>query len=420
MLSDKISGNFCNVKMTYSPTKIRRFANHKYLKSMTNSSSKKLIRITTIPMALHVLLPGQMKFMSENGFEVIMISADGENLDKVIKNEKCRHIIVPMTRKITPWCDLKCLFQLIKIFREEKPDIVHSHTPKAGLLGMLAARISGIKIRIHTVAGLPLMEESGVKYALLKQIEKVTYSVANHVWPNSNSLYNFIKETNLVGGSKLKVIGKGSTNGVSSRRFNKDSLDKNFLEIIKEKIDYNPASINLLCIGRLVKHKGIIELVNVFSLLKKRYPHLKLILVGVFESSLDPLPEKILKQIVDDPSIINVGWSDKAEYYMSLADYFVFPSYREGFPNVLLEAGSIRLPIICTNIPGNTDIISHNETGLLFEKKNEKDMYQKLKYALDNPEQMLSMANKLQGYIKTCYEREVYWKILLEEYNKLI
>ena len=420
MLSDKISGNFCNVKMTYSPTKIRRFANHKYLKSMTNSSSKKLIRITTIPMALHVLLPGQMKFMSENGFEVIMISADGENLDKVIKNEKCRHIIVPMTRKITPWCDLKCLFQLIKIFRKEKPDIVHSHTPKAGLLGMLAARISGIKIRIHTVAGLPLMEESGVKYALLKQIEKVTYSVANHVWPNSNSLYNFIKETNLVGGSKLKVIGKGSTNGVSSRRFNKDSLDKNFLEIIKEKIDYNPASINLLCIGRLVKHKGIIELVNVFSLLKKRYPHLKLILVGVFESSLDPLPEKILKQIVDDPSIINVGWSDKAEYYMSLADYFVFPSYREGFPNVLLEAGSIRLPIICTNIPGNTDIISHNETGLLFEKKNEKDMYQKLKYALDNPEQMLSMANKLQGYIKTCYEREVYWKILLEEYNKLI
>ena len=387
---------------------------------MTNSSSKKLIRITTIPMALHVLLPGQMKFMSENGFEVIMISADGENLDKVIKNEKCRHIIVPMTRKITPWCDLKCLFQLIKIFRKEKPDIVHSHTPKAGLLGMLAARISGIKIRIHTVAGLPLMEESGVKYALLKQIEKVTYSVANHVWPNSNSLYNFIKETNLVGGSKLKVIGKGSTNGVSSRRFNKDSLDKNFLEIIKEKIDYNPASINLLCIGRLVKHKGIIELVNVFSLLKKRYPHLKLILVGVFESSLDPLPEKILKQIVDDPSIINVGWSDKAEYYMSLADYFVFPSYREGFPNVLLEAGSIRLPIICTNIPGNTDIISHNETGLLFEKKNEKDMYQKLKYALDNPEQMLSMANKLQGYIKTCYEREVYWKILLEEYNKLI
>src|SRR5690348_443379 len=387
---------------------------------MNNRPSKKLIRITTIPMALHVLLPGQMKFMSENGFKVIMISADGENLDKVIENEKCQHIIVPMTRKITPWQDLLCLFQLIKIFRKEKPDIVHSHTPKAGLLGMMAAKISGIKIRIHTVAGLPLMEESGLKYALLKQIEKITYSVANHVWPNSNSLYNFIKKNNLANEYKLKVIGQGSTNGVSITRFNKETLDKNFLTVIKGNINYDTASVYLLCIGRLVKHKGIVALVNVFSLLKKNYPHLKLILVGIFESSLDPLPKKILKQIVDDPCIINVGWSDNAEYYMSLAHYFVFPSYREGFPNVLLEAGAIQLPVICSNIPGNTDIIIHNETGLLFEKKNEKDMYQKVKYALDNPKKMLSMANKLQHYIKFWYEREMYWKILLEEYNKLI
>jgi glycosyltransferase involved in cell wall biosynthesis len=340
-------------------------------------------------MALHVLLPGQMKFMSENGFEVIMISADGENLDQVIKNEKCRHIIVPMTRQITPWQDLKCLVQLIKIFKKEKPDIVHSHTPKAGLLGMLAARISGVKIRIHTVAGLPLMEEDGLKYALLKQIEKITYSVANHVWPNSTSLYNFIKENNLIRESKLKVIGKGSTNGVSSRRFNKDTLDKRFVEVIKKKINYNSTSIYLLCIGRLVKHKGIVELVNVFSLLKKSSTHLQLILVGVYESTLDPLPEKTLKQILDDPSIVNVGWSDNAEYYMSLAHYFVFPSYREGFPNVLLEAGAIHLPIICSRIPGNTDIITHEETGLLFEKKNEQDMYQKLKYALDHPKQII-------------------------------
>ena len=387
---------------------------------MNNRPSKKLIRITTIPMALHVLLPGQMRFMSENGFEVVMISADGENLDKVIKNEKCRHIIAPMTRKITPLQDLKCLIQLIKIFRKEKPDIVHSHTPKAGLLGMLAARISGIKIRIHTVAGLPLMEESGVKYVLLKQIERITYSAANHVWPNSNSLYDFIKENNLVKENKLKVIGKGSTNGVSSRRFNKDALDKGFLEVIKEKINYDPANIYLLCIGRLVKHKGIVELVNVFLSLKKNNSHLRLILVGVYEASLDPLPDTTVKEILNNPSIINVGWSDDAEYYMGLAHYFVFPSYREGFPNVLLEAGAIQLPIICSRIPGNTDIVTHNETGLLFEKKNAQDMYQQLKYALDNPEQMLSMAKRLQEYIRSYYERKMYWKILLEEYNKLI
>lgn len=148
-------------------------------------------------MALGYLLPGQMRFMAGNGFDVLMISADGKELAAVIENEKCRHIIVPMTRKITPFQDVTCLIRLIKIFRKEKPDIVHTHTPKAGLLGMLAAKVCGVKIRIHTVAGLPLMAESGFKYRLLKFIERLTYAAANQVWPNSQSLFNFISEKKL-------------------------------------------------------------------------------------------------------------------------------------------------------------------------------------------------------------------------------
>ena len=124
-------------------------------------------------MALRYLLPGQMRFMAANGFDVLMISADGKELADVIENEQCPHMIVPMTRKITPLQDLKCLYRLIKIFRKEKPDIVHTHTPKAGLLGMLAAKFSGVKTRIHTVAGLPLMAETGFKYHLLIFIEKL-------------------------------------------------------------------------------------------------------------------------------------------------------------------------------------------------------------------------------------------------------
>ena len=157
---------------------------------------KKLIRITTVPMALRYLLPGQMKYMQQNGFEVIMISAQGKELSDVIETEQCRHITVPMTRKITPLQDLNCLIKLIKIFKKEKPDIVHSHTPKAGLLGMLAAKICGVKIRIHTVAGMPLMVEKGFKLQLLKFIEKLTYKAASNVWPNSNSLQNYIVTNN--------------------------------------------------------------------------------------------------------------------------------------------------------------------------------------------------------------------------------
>ena len=169
-------------------------------------------------MALRYLLPGQMHFMCNNGFDVLMISADGKELAAVIENEKCRHIIVPMTRKITPFQDLTCLIRLIKIFRKEKPDIVHTHTPKAGLLGMLAAKICGIKTRIHTVAGLPLMAETGIKYQLLHFIERLTYSAANQVWPNSQSLMNFIAQKKLCKPTKLKMIGKGSSNGININR----------------------------------------------------------------------------------------------------------------------------------------------------------------------------------------------------------
>src|SRR5882762_7685479 len=163
----------------------------------------KLIRITTVPMALRYLLPGQMRFMAGNGFDVLMISADGKELKDVIEKEACPHIIVPMTRKITPLRDLRCLFKLIKILKKEKPDIVHTHTPKAGILGMLAAKCCGVKLRIHTVAGLPMMVEKGWKYRLLRFVEKRTYAAANHIWPNSNSLLQFITEQKLCDPEKL-------------------------------------------------------------------------------------------------------------------------------------------------------------------------------------------------------------------------
>jgi len=168
-----------------------------------------------------------------------MISADGKERDEIIKNEGCPHIVVPMTRQITPWQDLKCLWQLIKIFRKEKPKIVHTHTPKAGLLGMLAAYICSVKVRIHTVAGLPLMVEKGFKFRLLTLIEKITYAAANRVWPNSTSLKNYIIEKRFTKKSKLGVILMGSSNGINLNRYSKQSLDNNIIEEIKKSFFYS-------------------------------------------------------------------------------------------------------------------------------------------------------------------------------------
>jgi glycosyltransferase involved in cell wall biosynthesis len=383
------------------------------------SNNKKLIRITTIPLALRYLLPGQMRFMAAHGFDVLMISADGKELPELVEQEQCRHIIVPMTRQITPLQDIKCLFSLIRIFRKEKPDIVHTHTPKAGLLGMLAAKICGVKTRIHTVAGLPLMVEEGAKYRLLKFVERLTYAAANQVWPNSNSLLRFITEHRLTNTRKLRMIGKGSTNGINIDRFNKEVLDEKMISEIKGQINYSAQHIYLLCIGRLVVDKGIVELVNVFKQLQKSDASLKLVLVGGYEATLDPLPANTLNEIETNDAIIHVSWTNHVEYYMHLANYFVFPSHREGFPNVLLQAGAMELPVICSRIGGNIDIVTNNETGLIFKPGDEQQILSLLEYAIAHSQQMQTMAKKLQLVTREDYRQENIWQNILAAYRLL-
>ena len=371
-------------------------------------------------MALRYLLPGQMRFMKENGFDVIMISADGEGREEVIQNEQCRHIIVPLTRKITPLQDIKCLYQLVKIFKKEKPDIVHTHTPKAGLLGMMASYICGVKIRIHTVAGLPLMVAKGKKLILLKNIETLTYAAATEVWPNSNSLKKYIISQKLAPESKTKMILNGSTNGIDLSRYNPQDLDENIMDKIKKTIDFSPHNKYLLCIGRLVFDKGIVELVRAFKTLQNEHQSLKLILVGDFEAALDPLPPAILSEIAANDSILHIRWTQYVAYYMSLAHLFVFPSHREGFPNVLLQAGAMNLPVICSNITGNTDIISHGKTGLIFPVHEPGPMTNNINFALQNSDIMKEMAKQLHIEVISSYRREDVWNAILENYNQLL
>ena len=371
-------------------------------------------------MALKYLLPGQMDFMQNNGFDVIMISADGEGRNDVIKNENCRHLIVPLTRKITPFQDLKCLFHLIKIFRKEKPDIVHTHTPKAGLLGMLAARLCGIKIRIHTVAGLPLMTVKGARVLLLTFIEKITYASATQVWPNSASIKDYIISHKMVSEKKVSVILNGSTNGINLARFSRNELKEIVLDEIKKAISFSAENFYILFIGRLVFDKGIVELVTAFSETQNVNKKIKLILAGDFEEELDPLPGAVTNIIKTNESIVHIPWTTHVEYFMAVSDLFVFPSHREGFPNVLLQAGAMELPILCSRIAGNVDLVSDEETGLLFEVGNSGEIKESLHFAIQNMDTMKQMAVRLEKKIQQNFKREDVWNAILQKYLRLL
>jgi glycosyltransferase involved in cell wall biosynthesis len=361
-----------------------------------------------------------MRYMQENGFDVIMVSSDGPELELVKRNEGCRHHIIPMTRKITPFADLVSLWRLYRFFKKEKPDIVHSHTPKAGLLAMLAAKFAGVKLRIHTIAGLRFMTSKGITLKVLVAMEKLTAKAATHVWPNSFSLLNYIKEHKLVNPSKLEIIGMGSSNGINLSRYSLSSLKPEKLQETKQLVKYDEKLTYFLSVGRLVHDKGIDELVHAFIKLYSVHDQVRLILVGAFEDEVDPVSDETKKILKSHPGIILAGWSDSVEYFMQFSFALVHPSHREGFPNVLLQAGAMLCPVICSRIEGNVDIVEHEKTGLIFEVKNETELFQMLERALKDPVVPGQYAKSLRSKIEQHYDQPIVHRYLRSKYIELL
>lgn len=379
-----------------------------------------IIRITTVPISFQQLLIDQILYIKKNGFDVIMISANGKEIDDIKEREGTTHIIVPMVRKINIFSDLYCLLIFIRLFIKIKPDIVHSHTPKAGLLGMLAAKIAGVPIRIHTIAGLRFTTTIGFKRKLLICMEKMTYRFANYVWANSFSILNYIKDNKLCDKNKLGIIGQGSTNGIDLLRFSKSVLQSSKTEETKNLINYDANSFYLLSVGRMVKDKGIEELVEVFENISKKINNIKLILVGPFEENLDAINPNIKAIIQNNKDITHINWSNHVEYFMHLANILVHPSHREGFPNVLLQSGAMECPIICSDIAGNIDIVRNEETGILFKVFDKEDLEKKLLYGIKNKQIMSTFKDNLLTDIKGKFDRKMVHRFILNQYESLV
>jgi glycosyltransferase involved in cell wall biosynthesis len=376
----------------------------------------KLIRITTVPSSLRVLLRHQLKFMSEF-YDVLAVSSPEKMLEEVSIHEGVRTASVHMTRSITPTRDLKALWQLYRLFKKEKPAIVHTHTPKAGLLGMMAGRLAGVPIRIHTVAGLPLMESKGIKKRILNNTERLTYMCATKVFPNSKNLAEYIHQNKFCKKNKLKVLGNGSSNGIDMDFFQCTPGIHMRADELGKRLALTENDFIFLFIGRLVRDKGIEELVEAFVQLKQNTPGIKLLLVGPFEQDLDPISAKTIETIGKDDAIIHEGFQQDIRPYLALSHVLAFPSYREGFPNVPMQAGCFDLPSIVTDINGCNEIIEHGKNGLIIPVKNTEALRVAMETLMNDRQLYKLLKENARRMISERYEQKRFWKLLLEEYQ---
>jgi len=377
----------------------------------------KLIRITTVPISLKILLKDQLRFMNQY-FDVVGVSSKGKELYDVEKDEGIRTIELDMSREITPVKDFISLIKMIFLLLKEKPNIVHTHTPKAGIVGMIASWITRVPNRLHTVAGLPVMEATGNKKKILLMVEKLTYFCTTKVYPNSYGLQEYILDNNLTDKNKLNVIGHGSSNGIDTLYF--DRTNEVLNQSKKIKVKYNLENKFVFCfVGRVVKDKGVNELLYSFNKLTLEFDDIRLLIVGKFEEELDPISEQSHKILEDNKSIINVGYQDDIRPFLASSDCFVLPTYREGFPNVVLQASSMGISSIVTNINGCNEIIQHNENGLIIEPKNKDELYNAMKIYLENEEVSIQLGSNSRKDILKKYDRKVFYQYLLEEYNEV-
>ena len=378
----------------------------------------KLFRITTVPISVEKLLGKQLSFM-DRYFDVTAISSDQVYLERVGKELGVKTHTINMTRKITPVEDLKSLWTMYAYFRKEKPEIVHSHTPKAGLIGMLAAKLAGVKIRLHTVAGLPLMETTGLKRKVLNLVEKLTYSCATKVYPNSKGLHDFILEEKLGTADKIQVIGNGSTNGIDTAHFSPESYSVSEKAQLRQELEIEVSDFVFVFVGRLVKDKGINELVSAFMKIQTNSSKkLKLLLVGPLEQDLDPLAPDVLQTIDSNPDIISLGFQKDVRPYFAIGNALVFPSYREGFPNVVLQALSMGIPALVSDINGCNEIVQDGYNGSIFPAKDEIALQKSMEQILTDHFYETVKANSRSSIMK--YEQQVIWNLLKENYDNLL
>lgn len=373
---------------------------------------KKIVRAATIGLSLNVFCKGLLRELKDEGYEVVALSSPDADLEELGRREGVRTVGVSMERHINVFKDLVSLVRIVRALAKENPYMVHSMTPKAGLLCMMAAWLVRVPVRVHTFTGLVWPTATGLSRKVLMLTDKITCMCATHVVPEGEGVKQDLQRC--ITKKSMKVLGYGNVMGVDLEYWKRSEV--NGRQGISDGVTF-------VFVGRIVKDKGMNELVPAFVRLHKEYPDTQLVLVGPYEDSLDPvLPET--KRMIDECEAIDaVGSQQDVRPFYENADVLVFPSYREGFPNVVIEAGAMDLPSIVTDINGSREIVVDGENGIIVQPRDEEKLYRAMAWMVKHSQERRQMAMKArqmvaerfeQGFVRTCL-KDFYREILKDK-----
>ncbi len=407
---------------------------------------KKLIRVTTADISLNSLLKGQLKFLNQY-FEVVGVAKDTGVLKEVSEREGIRVVDAPLERPISLVKDIKGLWFLYRLFRKEKPWCVHANTPKGSLLAMIAAWFACVPHRVYTVTGLRYQGAHGLLRMILKTMERLSCLFATNVIPEGQGVLQCLKRDNITKKS-LQVIHYGNINGKDTEFFSRDNTiqtaslkladkhiflrnlsEKEARSLVRSELGFSNNDFIFVFIGRLVNDKGLGELADALRKLEDEKLEIKLLLIGEIDGEDDALAKDKLNYLMQSKNIKYIGVQSDIRPYLMASDVLVFPSYREGFPNVPLEAGALGLPAIVTNINGSNEIIEDGVNGKIIQAPLDNkgvrvnditiELYTMMKWFYYHPEEVKRMGENARPIICERYEQHNVWKALLEYYKQL-
>lgn len=366
---------------------------------------KKIIRAATIGLSLNIFCKDLLRELADEGYEVVALSSPDEDLREVEKREKVRAVGVQMERRMSPLKDIVSLVKLVRVFADEKPDMVHSMTPKAGLLCMVAGWMTGVPVRVHTFTGLVWPTAQGLSRRILMLTDKITCMCATHVIPEGEGVKQDLQRC--ITKKEMKVLGYGNVRGINMDEW------KRRVERVEGQM------LTFVFVGRIVRDKGVDELVAAFVKLNRIYSNTRLLLVGPYEEHLNPV-QSGTKFLIDTCECIEaVGSQKDVRPFYEQSDVLVFPSYREGFPNVVIEAGAMELPSIVTDINGSREIIEDGRNGLIVPARDEQALFEAMKWMVEHDEERNAMAAHARPMIASRYEQG-YVRGCLKNYYKEI